>query len=197
MSCAAPSSGLVELDRDKQVEITPDFVTEADERISHYPASKRSAVLPLLYLWQEEHGYITNQAVHWVAEKLELQPINVLEVVTFYPMFKTHAVGKFHITVCRTLPCALAGSYDVRDHLMEQAGIKELDHHGFGISDDGKFSIEFIECLAQCGSAPIVMVNDNTYEWVDQDKGAKIVQKYKDGKGPADEPVSMYPNPLI
>src|SRR5436189_3614131 len=94
----------------------PDFsmpremVAEIDELISHYP-KKRSASLMLLHVIQEYFGYISRQAVEWTAAKLELQPINIYELVTFYPMFHTKKVGRNHLKVCRTLSCALGGAY--------------------------------------------------------------------------------------
>ena len=79
-----------------------------DDAIARYPADrKRSAAMPLLHLWQEEFGFISDEGVRWVAAKLELQPINILELVTFYPMYRQAPVGKTHIRVCRTLSCVI------------------------------------------------------------------------------------------
>ena len=93
------------------MEIPQALADHIDEVIGHYPVSKRSATLPLLHLLQEHFGYISEEAITWVATKLELEPINVLELVTFYPMLRQHPVGKHHIRVCRTLSCALGGGY--------------------------------------------------------------------------------------
>src|SRR5881392_550192 len=119
---------------------------EIDELITHYP-KKRSASLMLLHALQEQFGYISRQAVEWIAAKLELQPINIYELVTFYPMLHQRPVGKYHLRVCRTLSCALGGSYKLHEHFCEKLG---LDPHGHGLQTtaDGKFSIEFVECLA-------------------------------------------------
>src|ERR1044071_646612 len=88
-----------------------------DEAIGHYPADqKRSASMPPLHLWQEHFGFITDQAITWIAAKLGLEPINILELVTFYPMFRQAPIGRKHIRVCRTLSCAMAGS----NRLMEK-----------------------------------------------------------------------------
>src|SRR5512137_986108 len=87
---------------------------EINELITHYQ-QKRSASLMLLHVMQEHFGYISRQAVEWIAVKLELQPINVYELVTFYPMFHTKRVGKYHLKVCRTLSCALGGSYKLHE----------------------------------------------------------------------------------
>lgn len=88
--------------------IPADLLAKIDEAITHYPASKRSASLPLLHLWQEHFGYVSDEASAWIAAKLGLQPINVLELVTFYPMFRRQPAGATHIRICRTLSCALA-----------------------------------------------------------------------------------------
>ena len=107
----------------------------------HYPESKRSATLPLLHLFQEEHGYINDETVEWIADKLGLEPINVLELVTFYPGFRQSAPGKFHIRVCRTLSCAMAGSEELMEALCEKAGIDRSGvshHHPIAVGKDGK-----------------------------------------------------------
>ena len=142
-----------------------------DEVMTHYP-DKRSAVLPLLHLIQEEQGYLSRPAIEWVAEKLELQPINVWEVVTFYPMFREKPVGRKHIKVCRTLSCALTGSHKTCAVLQEKLGCG-LDE----VSADGEFSIEYSECLASCGSGPVLMVNDEFLENVTEEKAAKLAER--------------------
>src|ERR1043165_5521802 len=91
--------------------VPSELLAKIDEAISHYPVSKRSASLPLLHLWQEHFGFISDEAITWIAAKLELQPINVLELVTFYPMFRRQPAGRKHIRLCRTLSCALNGAY--------------------------------------------------------------------------------------
>ena len=164
------------------MDIPADLEQRIDETITHYPVSKRSAVLPLLHLWQEHFGYISPEGADWVAAKLGLQPINVLEVVTFYPMFRAVPPGRHHIRVCRTLSCAMAGSYKLLNDLCEMARIERPEHAGHGtpftVGGDGKFSIEFVECLASCGTAPVCMVNDDFYEGVTKEAAAEILQKY-------------------
>jgi NADH-quinone oxidoreductase subunit E len=81
------------------MELPAELVAKVDESISHYPASKRSASLPLLHLWQEHFGYVSDEAISWIAAKLELPPINILELVTFYPMFRRQPAGKTHIRI--------------------------------------------------------------------------------------------------
>ena len=162
--------------------ISSDLETEADEAISHYPASKRSATLPLLHLVQHRFGFISAEAIEWVAGKLDLEPIRVLEVVTFYPGFRQTAPGKFHIRVCRTLSCAMGGSYELMDKLCELTGIDrswmDSHHHPVAVSPCGRYSVEFAECLASCGTAPVCMVNDDFHEGVAADMAAGLLGKY-------------------
>src|SRR5215213_9349639 len=101
--------------------IPSELLAKIDEAISHYPVSKRSASLPLLHLWQEHFGYISDEGMRWIAEKLELQPINILELVTFYTMFRRVPSGKRHIRLSRTLSCQMAGSYELRDAIAKAA----------------------------------------------------------------------------
>jgi NADH-quinone oxidoreductase subunit E len=146
------------------MQIPPPLLAQIDEAISHYPVSKRSASLPLLHLFQEHFGYISEEAIQWIADKLELQPIAILELVTFYPMFRRSPAGRHHIRICKTLSCALAGADALRAKLCEATGVPSLGHEANGnaiaVSPDGKFSIESVECLASCGSGPVMMVNE-------------------------------------
>ena len=168
-----------------------------DEAIGHYPPDqKRSAALPLLHLWQEHFGLINDDAVTWIAAKLGLQPINIFELVTFYPMLREKRAGKTHIRVCRTLSCAMAGSYQVMENLCAATGIqRETDlaaagHTPISVSPDRNYSIEFVECLASCGTAPVCMVNDDLHENVQPDNARSILSQ------PADKPVVPSPHPL-
>ncbi len=143
--------------------------SEIDRRITHYPVDKRSAVLPVLHELQHHFGFIENEAVEWTAAKLGIQPIQVLEVVTFYPGFRQAAPGRYHIRVCRTLSCAMAGSYELMESICAKAGIDRtgVTHHDpIAVSPDGRFSIEFSECLASCGTGPVCLVNDDFHEEV-------------------------------
>jgi len=161
----------------------PDFAVpaeveaEIDELITHYPR-KRSAALMLLHAIQERFGHVSRQAVEWVAAKLELQPINIYELVTFYPMFHRKPVGKYHLKVCRTLSCALGGSYKLHEHFCKRLG---LDPHAHGpqTTKDGKFTVEFVECLAGCGTAPVMMCNDAFHEGVTEAKAEEMLRECK------------------
>ena len=146
-----------------------------DTAIARYPHDhQQSAAMPLLHLWQEHFGFISDDAVIWIAAKLGLEPINILELVTFYPMFRQEPSGKTHIRVCRTLSCAMAGSFQLMENLCAATGIKrerqgEGMHNPISVSADGNYSVEFVECLASCGTAPFCMVNEELCEDVNPD----------------------------
>ena len=152
---------------------------EIDELITHYPADKqRSASLMLLHALQEHFGWLSKDAIEWTATKLSLQPINVFELVTFYPMFRQQPAGKYVIKVCRTLSCALGGSGKLHEHFCTKLGL-DAHAHGLQTSKDGKFSVEFVECLASCGTAPVIMCNEDFYEGVSHEKADEILGQCK------------------
>jgi NADH-quinone oxidoreductase subunit E len=153
--------------------LKPATLSRIDEVIPHYP-TKRSATLPLLHLIQEDVGFISNEAIEWVAAKLELQPINVYEVVTFYPMFRQKPIGRRHVKVCRTLSCALMGGYKTC-----AAFEQEFNTHRGEVSPDGEVTVEFVECLASCGTAPVVMIDDDLHEKVDAAKAKQLSDQIK------------------
>ena len=152
-----------------------DTLIKIDEVITHYPV-KRSATLPLLHLIQEDVGYIPEDAIEWIAGKLEIEPINVYEVVTFYPMFRRQPIGRRHIKVCRTLSCALRGGYKTCETFEQEfnthAGPTE-------VSPDGEVTVEFVECLASCGTAPVVLIDDDLHENVDVAKAKQLSDQIK------------------
>jgi NADH-quinone oxidoreductase subunit E len=155
------------------VTLKPETLQRIDEVIPHYPV-KRSATLPLLHLIQEDVGYISPEAIEWVAAKLELEPINVYEVVTFYPMFRQKPIGRRHIKVCRTLSCALMGGYKTC-----AAFEQEFNTHRGEVSPDGEVTIDFVECLASCGTAPVVLIDDDLHENVDATKAKQLSNQIK------------------
>jgi NADH-quinone oxidoreductase subunit E len=144
-----------------------------DDLITHYPV-KRSASLMVLHAIQEHFGWISQEAVEWTARKLELQPVNIYELVTFYPMFRAQPVGKYQIKVCRTLSCALGGSHQLHQHFCGKLGL-DAHKHGPQTTKDGKFTVEFVECLAGCGTAPVMMCNDAFHEAVSHAKADEIL----------------------
>ena len=132
----------------------------------------------VLHAVQDQFGWISLEAIEWIARKLELPPINIYELVTFYPMFRQEPAGRYRIKVCRTLSCALGGSGKLHHHFCEKLGL-DPEQHGLQTTDDKKFSVEFVECLAGCGTAPVMMCNDDFYEGVSVDKAEEVLAKCK------------------
>ncbi len=157
--------------------IPQSLVAAVDEAVARYPVSKRSASLPLLHLWQNHFGWIDESGVDWIARRLDLEPINILELVTFYPWFRQTAPGKKVVRVCRTLSCAMAGSYDLHGNLCRAAGCDtaQADHAHEVTAPDGSCTIEFVECLASCGSAPVAMVGDDLHERIVPSDAASLL----------------------
>ena len=155
--------------------VPANLAAEIAELIAHYP-QPRSASLMVLHALQDHFGYLTPEAMEWTAAQLGLQPINVLELVTFYPMFRQQPVGKFHLKICRTLSCALGGAHALHRQLCEKLGL-DAHAHGPQTTPDGRFTVEFVECLAGCGTAPVMMVNDEFHEHVTAEKAVELLGK--------------------
>lgn len=152
------------------------FEKQLAECISRYP-HRASAVMPALYLAQEYFGYISQEAILWVAARLEWSPVKVMEIATFYTMYYKHPVGTYHVQVCRTLPCALRGARALTDFLKQRWGLESHE-----VSPDGKWSYEEVECLGSCGSAPMCQINDRFFENLTSDDLKAILDSLeKDG----------------
>ena len=150
---------------------------KAEERLEKikklYP-EVRSAVMPALYIAQEEFGHITTDAVEWVAERIGMPPVHVMEVATFYTMYYKKPVGKYHVQVCRTLSCALRGARHLTEHLHKKWGLLPNE-----VSADGMWSYEDVECLGSCGTAPMCQVNDRFFENLSVEKLDELLSKIK------------------
>lgn len=132
-----------------------------DRWISHYPEDqKRSAVMSALRIVQEVNGgHLTTQLMDEVADYLDMTPIAVYEVATFYSMYEHQPVGKHKICLCTNISCMLRGSDEILEHLEKKLGV------GVGeVTDDGRFSIKKVECLGACGGAPMMMIGKEYYE---------------------------------
>ena len=125
----------------------------ARQILSLYP-KKKSALIPLLHLSQEQNGMVTNEAMEHIAELVEVTPAEVLGTCSFYEMFKRHPVGEYQINICHGISCHLLGAEDVLEHAEKSLGVKEGE-----ITKDGKFSFEGVECIAACTEAPCLQVN--------------------------------------
>ena len=154
--------------------VPPDtFESEIDGLIARYPR-KRSASLMVLHALQDRFGWLSREAIEWTAKKLELEPINIHELVTFYPMFRQEPTGRHQIRVCRTLSCALGGARALHEHVCSKLGL-DTKREGIQTTPDGRFSVECVECLAGCGTAPVLMCNEGFYEGVTSAKADEIM----------------------
>lgn len=183
----------------------PEFLERAQRIIAKYPAGRQaSAVIPLLDLAQRQEGWVSRAAMENIGEMLDMPPIRVMEVATFYTMFKLAPVGKNHIQICTSLSCWLRGSNDVVKSCKEKLGI------GFGeVTPDGAFSLEEVECAGACVNAPVAAVGDDYYEDLDYASTAKLIDAMKrgeklpnhgsvtgrDGAAPAGAPTSLTDDP--
>jgi len=159
---------------------TPENRARFDEFVKRYPPDRRrSAVLPALYLVQQQQGYITANGIRHVAELLGITRADVEDVVSYYTMFYTKPAGKFVLNVCRTLSCAINGAERVTEEMSHKLGIKP------GETDpSGTFTLVEVECLGACDRAPVVMVNDAWHECLKPQDAAKLIDDLR-AKGEA------------
>jgi NADH-quinone oxidoreductase subunit E len=169
---------------------TPENARKAKEFISFYPAGRQvSAVIPLLDLAQRQVGAETNTqgwlpipVMEYVAKELDTSYIRVLEVATFYTMFNLEPVGRFHVQVCGTTPCMLAGSDDVFKACAKR-GLKKGK-----TTDDGLFTLTEVECLGACANAPMVQINDDNYEDLTEESMGAVLDALARGERPKPGP---------
>lgn len=140
----------------------PRLSESAEVRVSEaagrYP-DKKSAVMPALYIAQEELGWLKPEAIRWVADRIGLSESHVVEVASFYTMYYKEPVGKYHVQVCRTLSCMICGARELTEALHSRLGVSAKQ-----ITQDGMWSYEEVECLGSCGTAPMVEINDVYFE---------------------------------
>lgn len=159
------------------VEFSPETLQKIQELILHYPKDQqKSALIPVLHIVQEEHsGFLSVELMDYVASLLNIQPIEVYEVATFYTMFRIDPVGKFVIEVCRTGPCALCGGENILDHL-----VKKLNINPGETTPDGIFTVNAVECLGACGNAPVIQVNNEFHEFMTPEKTDKLLDELRE-----------------
>lgn len=151
----------------------PQLAEEIAAVAATYP-TKQAALLPALHKVQRKYGHISPEAEAFVARVLGVAPAHVQGAVTFYTLFRTRPMGRHHIQVCRTLPCALAGNDEMIERLKEKLGIGPGD-----VTPDGRFSLVLVECLGACGYAPMFQVNDDYHEHLTQEKVDALLEGMK------------------
>ena len=138
--------------------LKPERVKEFEQIVARYP-NRQAAVIPVLHLCQDQEGWISDDVMQWVAEQLHVPAAHVKGVVTFYTLFNQRPVGKHQVWVCRTLSCALRGSEQILHHCEKRLGV-----HPGETTSDGKVTLRTAECLASCGTAPMMQVDREYHE---------------------------------
>ena len=144
-----------------------------DGVLKKYPV-KKPAVMPVLYLGQEQNGFISGEVIQETAKILEITPEEVLGVVTFYTMYHQKQMGKNHVQVCTNVSCMLRGGYELYDHVKEKLHIDNGE-----VTEDKLFSLEEVECMGSCGTAPMIAVNEDYYENLDIQQVDQILESLK------------------
>ena len=155
------------------VEFSPERLKQFEETVSRYP-KKEAAMLPVLYLAQQEFGYLSAEAIEYVARLMGQSPAQVHGVVSFYTMYNMKPIGRHHVQVCRTLSCALAGADKITEFIKKKLTI-EIGQ----TTADGRFTLSEVECLASCGTAPMMQINDDYYENLNEEKVTEILDSLK------------------
>jgi NADH-quinone oxidoreductase subunit E len=153
------------------VPLTEKTLARAEELIARYP-ERRSAMLPLLFLLQAEDGYVSPAGIAQVADLLGLTKAEVAGVATFHTMFQRRPVGKYLVSVCRTLPCQLRGSLEITEALCERLGVPLG-----GTDPSGMVTVEDVECMAACDGAPVIQVNSENYERLDERAALELLER--------------------
>lgn len=152
----------------------------AEELLKKYPADfKRGATIPLLDIAQRQHGWCSVPVMNAVADFLEIPPIKVYEVATFYTMFNRKPVGKYLVQVCTTTPCQVCGSDSIIDTLQKELGIKVGE-----TTQDGMFTLVEVECAGACVNAPVISINDDYYEDLTPETTSTIISQLRQGRVP-------------
>jgi NADH-quinone oxidoreductase subunit E len=151
--------------------LSPDRERKLQEILERYP-TKMAATLPLLHLCQEQNGWVSEEVMAFVSHRLDVSPAHVQGVVTFYTLYNQQPVGKHQVWVCRTLPCALRGAFDLLHHCEKRLGIQAGE-----TTPDGKITLRTAECLASCGTAPMMQVDKDYHEDLTRERVDALLDK--------------------
>lgn len=157
----------------KTVEFPPDVKKRFEETLTRYP-TKEAALLPTLHMVQETWGWISPEAVHYVGNLLDLSPATVFGVVSFYDMYNQKPVGKYQLRVCTNLSCMVSNAYDIYEGLCERLQVKPHE-----TTKDGLYTVVEVECLGSCGTAPVVQVNNDYHENMNEERMYALLEVLK------------------
>jgi NADH-quinone oxidoreductase subunit E len=164
------------MENGKEIKFSEDALALVNKIMKRYPEGKqKSAILPVLHIAQAEFdGWLSSHVMDYVASILKIQPVEVYEVASFYSMFNLKPVGKCLIEVCRTGPCWLVGAEDILRYIEKKLGIKDGQ-----TTPDGMFTLKTVECLASCGTAPMMQIGEKYHEHLTCEKVDDILGDYK------------------
>ena len=149
------------------------FETRFTTMLGHYP-TKRSVLVPTLLYMQDELGYLTDEAIREIAQRLELTELEVRNVISYYSMLTTKPRGKYNVQVCRNISCMLRGADDIIGHVKKHLAVGHK-----GTTSDGMFSFEEVECIGACSWAPAMQVNYDFHEKLTPEKVDQVLDGYK------------------
>src|SRR5579863_7304603 len=152
---------------------SPQLAARFDALVKKYPA-KRSALIPMLLYAQDEVGYLSDAVIEEIADRLSITPLEVRNVATYYSMLRFKPAGKFNIQVCTNISCMLRGAYELFDRFQNELGIGHK-----GITPDGAFSLEEVECIGVCCWAPAIQVNYDFHDDLTPDNVPAILEQYR------------------
>jgi NADH-quinone oxidoreductase subunit E len=144
------------------------------DMLTHYPI-RRSVLVPVLLYVQDELGYLTDEAIEEVAGRLALTPLEVRNVISYYSMLRTKPAGKYNVQVCTNISCLLRGGEEILEHAKKKLGVAQNK----GITPDGMFSVEEVECIGACSWAPAMQVNYDFHENLTPEKVDEILEAYR------------------
>lgn len=155
------------------MEFSAEAKKKLEKLLTRYP-TKEAALLPALHLAQKEFGWVSPEVEEYVAKTLELPPVRVHGVATFYTMYNKKPVGRYHVQVCTNIGCSLLGSDNLVKYISRKLGIKPGE-----TSQDGKFTLSEVECLGSCGTAPVMQINDDYHESLTEKRIDEILDGLK------------------
>ena len=156
--------------------LSAESLKKIDREIAKYPPDqKQSAVMSALIIAQDEKGWLSNEVMDYVAKYLDMPPVAVYEVATFYSMYNLKEMGRYKLTLCTCLPCGLQGALDAADHLREKLGIDFNE-----TTPDGRFTLKEGECMGACAMAPVLLVNNKKmHDYMSHDKLDQLIESLK------------------
>jgi NADH-quinone oxidoreductase subunit E len=152
---------------------SPQLAARFDTLVTRYPV-KRSALIPMLLYAQDEIGYLSDAVIDEIAERLSITPLDVRNVATYYSMLRFKPAGKFNVQVCTNISCMLRGGYELYERFQEELGIGHK-----GVTPDGVFSLEEVECIGVCCWAPAIQVNYAFHDELTPDDVPRILDQYR------------------